>query len=180
VGRGPKGEGRRFNAEAQRAQPLGELLHVGSLSKALGVPVAFVAGPAEFIEYLRPTAGASAHSSPPAIPTVAAALAALEVHAAHGAALRLRLAARVRQFRAGLRAAGLPLQTAGLFPIQSLGLSTPQAVLAAGRALRWRGVWPVVQLHAPERPRGGVLRFIQDDIGGAVAAIVRVFSTRSV
>ena len=164
--------------------PPGELLHVGSLSKAFGVPVAFVAGPAEFIAYLRLTAGASAHSSPPAIPTIAAALAALEVHAARGDALRRRLAARVRQFRAGLAAAGVPPRTAGLFPIQALTLGTPRAVLAVGQALRCMGVWSVVQLHAPECPRGGVLRFIltalhgQDDIGEAVAAIARACATR--
>src|SRR5262249_45503603 len=64
------------------------VIHVGSFSKAFGVPIAFVAGPSRFIETLRKTAAAHIHSSPPAIPVIAAALSALRVNAAWGEKVR--------------------------------------------------------------------------------------------
>jgi len=48
-GRGGVGTPRHLNVAP------GNVAHVGSLSKAFGVPVAFVAGPAGFINYLRAT-----------------------------------------------------------------------------------------------------------------------------
>lgn len=138
----------------------GNVVHVGSLSKAFGVPVAFVAGANGFIDTLRAAASTHVHSSPPAIPTVAAALSALRVNSIHGETLRHTLAQRVAHFRAGLANAGLILPQYGLFPVQSLYFSTPRAAEVAGRALRRGGIWPVLQFQPPNHPSGGALRFV--------------------
>jgi 8-amino-7-oxononanoate synthase len=160
----------------------GRVVHVGSLSKALGVPLAFVAGPRAFVDYLRATAPTYTHSSPPALPVLAAALAALAVHAAEGDARRQTLAARVRYFRRALATAGLPPLTDTLFPIQTIGFATPLAARVVAASLRRQGVWPVLQLWPPERPQGGVLRFVltaqhaESDLDQAVAALARSLS----
>src|SRR5690606_9179419 len=95
------------------------IAYVSSLSKALGVPLAFVAGPAAFIDHLRSTSASVVHSSPPALPVIAAALATLLVHAECGDDLRRRLLANVRHFQHGAASLGLPLGTTTAFPIQS-------------------------------------------------------------
>lgn len=140
--------------------PPGNIVHVGSLSKGLGVPVAFAAGPARFIEYVQKSAASYSHSSPPAIPMLGAALAALRTHALLGEAQRRRLLRLVRRFRAGIAGIGAQLTSPGVFPIQTLTFPTPAAATAAGRYVRQRGVWPVLQLWPPEQPRGGALRFV--------------------
>lgn len=89
--------------------PAGRIVHVGSLSKAFGVPLAFVAGPAAFIDYLEANAGTFIHSSPPDLPSLAAALAALQVHARYGEQLRTRLAQSTARLRAGLHQQGINL-----------------------------------------------------------------------
>ncbi|MDQ3654919.1 MAG: pyridoxal phosphate-dependent aminotransferase family protein [Chloroflexota bacterium] len=159
----------------------GSVVHVGGLSKALGVPVAFVAGPWRFIEYLRLTAGAFVHSSPPATPILAAALAALRVHDQEGDDRRRRLVSLVRRFRGGLTCAGLVPEPASLFPVQSLCLPSAEAATSAAIALRRRGIWPLLQLAPPDQPSGGALRFVliavhePGDIDEAVGAIAQVW-----
>jgi 8-amino-7-oxononanoate synthase len=158
----------------------GNLVHVASLSKAFGVQVAFVAGPTGFIDYLRNTAASHTHSSPPALPMLAAALAALRVHAVCGDALRRRLALRVRRFRNGLAMAGVGLPSNRLFPIQTLTFATPEAAEVAARAMRRQGIWGVLQFNPPDHPAGGVVRFVlnashcETDIDAAVGAILRL------
>jgi 8-amino-7-oxononanoate synthase len=170
-GRGGGGTLRHLNVAP------GNIVHVGSLSKAFGVPVAFVAGPAGFINYLRATAATYIHSSPPAIPVLAAALGALRIHAICGETLRHRLANRVRRFRGGLASASLRLPANRLFPIQTLRFMTPRHAEAAARELRRMGVWAVLQLRPPDHPKGGVLRFVfsarhqEADIDEAIVAI---------
>jgi 8-amino-7-oxononanoate synthase len=158
----------------------GNILHVGSLSKAFGVSVAFVAGPASFIDYLHTAAASYTHSSPPALPVLAAALAALQVHTTQGDALRRRLAARARGFLAGLAGGGVNLPANRLFPIQTLPFASPQAAEAAARQLRRQGIWGVLQFNPPDHPAGGVVRFVLSaahrpaDIDAAVGAILRL------
>jgi 8-amino-7-oxononanoate synthase len=136
----------------------GRIIHVGSLSKALGLPVAFVAGPAGPILRLRAAAPAYTHCSPPALPVLAAALAALQAHERHGDALRQRLAGLVRRFQHGLIRLGLAPRPRALFPIQTLLFSSPGAAHAAARALRRRGILAVLQIGSNEHS-GAALRF---------------------
>lgn len=157
--------------------PVGNIVHVGSLSKAFGVPVAFVAGTRHFCDYLRATVGSYAHSSPPAIPIVAAALAALHVHAKYGELLRDRLVRRVRHFRANLAKAGITVASSSLFPIQTLCFPTPALTRYVGRELRQQGIWAVAQFNPPDCPSGGVLRFVitaQHTIDNIDAATERI------
>jgi 8-amino-7-oxononanoate synthase len=161
----------------------GSVVHVGGLAKAFGVPVAFVAGPERFIDHLRLTAGTFVHSSPPATPILAAALAALRVHDREGDDLRRHLVSLVRHFRNGLRRVGLEPEPASLFPIQSLRLPSGAAATIAASSLRRQGIWPVLQLAPPEQPGGGAIRFVLTalhqaaDIDEAVAAIARTWSS---
>jgi 8-amino-7-oxononanoate synthase len=170
-GRGGGGTPRHLNVAA------GNIVHVGSLSKAFGVPVAFVAGPTGFIDYLHATAPTYTHSSPPAIPMLVAALTALQVHAACGDTLRRRLASRVRRFRHSLTRVGVKLAPNRLFPMQSVRLATPRTAEAAGRELRRKGIWAVLQFRPAEHSAGAVLRFVltarheDRDIDEAIAAI---------
>lgn len=137
----------------------GALVHVGSLSKAFGVPLAFVAGPSRVIEQAEATASSFVHASPPAPPIVAAASAVLHVHAMLGAATRRRLLHRVLHFRAGLRGCGGFSLGPSMFPLQTLYFETPQAALVVACELRAHDIWPVVQLNPPDHPVGGALRF---------------------
>jgi len=133
----------------------GHVVHVGSLSKALGVPVAFVAGPAEPIAHLRVAAPTYTRCSPPALPV----LGALRVHARDGEALRQRLAGLIRRFQRGLHQLGRAPQTGTLFPIQTLLFPTPLAAQAVARALRRQGIWAILQIGSNEHSGGGGLRF---------------------
>lgn len=134
------------------------VLHVGSLSKAFGIPVAFIAGPAQVIRRLE-AAASFVHASPPAPPIVAAALAVLRVHALHGDQIRQRLLRRVVFFRDRVLRSGCSDPGSSLFPLQSLYVETVDQALAVGCALRAHDIWPVVQLNPPDRPHAGALRF---------------------
>jgi 8-amino-7-oxononanoate synthase len=159
----------------------GSIVHVGGLGKGFGVPVAFVAGPERFIDHVRLTVGTFVHSSPPATPILAAALAALQVHDREGDDLRRHLVALVRRFRNGLRRAGLEPEPASVFPIQSLRLPSSAMATIAASTLRRQGIWPLLQLASPEQPAGGAIRFVLTalhqtaDIDEAVAAIARTW-----
>jgi 8-amino-7-oxononanoate synthase len=156
----------------------GRIVHVGSLSKALGVPVAFVAGPGGLIAPVR-AAPTYTHASPPALPVLGAALAALQVHQHDGDTLRSRLAELVGRFQRGLRDLGWVPFPDTLFPIQALRFSTAQAAYAAARALRRHGIWAILQVGSPEHATGGVLRFAltalhqPEDIDLLIEAIMR-------
>lgn len=136
------------------------IAYVSSLSKAFSVPLAFVAGPSRFIEYLRLTAPSVTHSSPPALPVIAAARAALERHATCGDMLRQRLLHNVQRFRAGASRRKLPLTSDNLFPIQTIAFASSATAIASGQRLRQAGIWPVLALHPDDQPEGGVLRFV--------------------
>jgi 7-keto-8-aminopelargonate synthetase-like enzyme len=158
----------------------GNIAHVGGLSKAFGIPIAFVAGPASFISHLRSTARSFVHCSPPAPPLLAAALRALEVHSEDGDDLRWNLIRLVRRFRSHLRQAGVPLGTTSLFPIQSLHFPSRSSATRAAVALRRQGIWPVLQIDQYETPGEGALHFVitarhrPEDVDVAVEAISRI------
>ena len=163
----------------------GNIAYVASLSKAFGVPVAFVAGPASFVEYLRETADSVIHSSPPAAAVVHDALLRLERHAIYGDRLRQRLLALVRYFRRRACGLGLPVTTRTAFPVQSIGFSRPADAIAAGRWLRRSGVWPVLALDPGGHQCGAALRFVitaahhPDDIDAALDTLAAVRQPRS-
>ncbi len=153
------------------------MIHVGSLSKAFGVPLAFAAGSAVLIARLRDKAGSLQHSSPSAIPLTAAALAALRVHAVEGDVRRERLVTRVRSLRDGLARLGRPSATAGPFPVQSLRFPSGTAALALARRLRGAGIRVAPQLGPPDAPGGSALRFVvttdhvRDDLARLLSAL---------
>jgi 8-amino-7-oxononanoate synthase len=132
------------------------LAYASTLAKAFGAPLAFLAGPAGFIDYLRSAAFSHVHSSPPALPVVAAALAAVRLHAGQGDRLRRRLLRLVQLYRT---ATGQDEQTSCL-PLQSVYFDTPRQALAAGARLRREDIWPIVELRPEERPAGGAVRFL--------------------
>jgi 7-keto-8-aminopelargonate synthetase-like enzyme len=140
--------------------PSGNFIHVASLSKALGVPVAFAAGPAKFIDFLNRVSKSFVHNSQPALPIVAAAIGALRVNQAEGERLREQLAQRVKLFIHRFTQTGIQIAENGCFPIQSLYFPSPKDALHIGMALRENGVWPLLQISPINFPGGGVLCFV--------------------
>lgn len=129
----------------------------GTLTKSLGVPVAFVAGETALMRQVEVAARSFVHDSPPSIPNVAAACAALSVEAAEGCGLRARLRMLVDRFRDRARRSGVPLATDTLFPVQTvLVRGNPGAVM---RHVLSAGIRPALQAGPPDFPRGVVLRF---------------------
>jgi 8-amino-7-oxononanoate synthase len=138
----------------------GRLVQVSSLSKAFGAPLAVVAGPSGFVRRLRAEAGAMIHSSPPAIPTLAAAAVALVVNGREGDERRRHLARMVCHLRDGLARVDVPIATPGLFPIQSLHFASPRATFEVATHLRKHGIWCVADFAAIDNPGGGAIRFV--------------------
>jgi 7-keto-8-aminopelargonate synthetase-like enzyme len=175
---------------AHAGAPPGAIAHVGSLSKAFGVPVAFASGPHALVARLRHTAQSQIHASPPAIPMVASALAALQLNALSGNALRRRLLSRVRHFRRGV--AALPLLEVDRgprvtgnpdFPIQTLRFATGPAAAAFAARVRRTGIWPVLQISSRDEPFASTVRFVVTarhtlaSIDAALKAISAALST---
>lgn len=140
--------------------PAGNLVYVASLSKALGVPLAFAAGPATFIEFVNRVSKSFTHSSQPALPLVAAAMGALQVNKAEGDRLRKKLAQRVKQFIRGFQQADILTVGNGYFPIQSLYFQSSKDAWQTGVKLRRHGIWPLLQVSPIDIPTGGALRFV--------------------
>ena len=161
----------------QHIPPGRHLIYAASFSKAFGVPVAFAAGADDIISHLRQEAPSLVHSSPPAIPMVAAALAALREHAVSGNARRGRLRRNILYFRRQLNKAGMSL-AAGNFPIQTLPFADTKKAERMARHFRRSGVWSVLQYHSPDNRAGAVVRFILTavhsirDIETAITAIL--------
>lgn len=165
--------------------PPGYIVHVGSLSKAFGVPIAFVAGPEKILASLPSKASTFVHCSPPSISDLAAALAALQVHAEQGDYLRHCLLKRIRRFRDGLQNAGFGLSSKSLFPIQTIYFNCPETAVTMAHSLRKAGVWSLLQLYPLEFPSGGALWFVitvnhkEEDIDAAIKLIVGALGTIS-
>jgi 8-amino-7-oxononanoate synthase len=132
----------------------------GTLSKALGVPVSFIAGPVSLVRALESSAGAAIHSSPPSVPNTAAALEALRINKREGDQLRRRVAGLVFKFQRGLRAENISFSSNGIFPIQTIPFQSSARALQAAQFLRRCGIWPLLQLNPPDYPKGSVLRFM--------------------
>lgn len=94
---------------------------VSSLAKALGVPMAMLAGRALDVEQIREHSDVRVHCSPPSVPVLNAAACALKLNAESGDCLRSRLARRVARFRNCLKQLGLK-GNRSLFPMQRLHL----------------------------------------------------------
>jgi 8-amino-7-oxononanoate synthase len=155
----PYGRGGGGTARFLGVEP-GNILYAASLSKALGVPLAFAAGPSAFIDYLRTVTPAHEHSSPPALPLVHAALEALRLHARFGDRLRARLANNVRRFREGVARTGARLVESHLFPLQSVSFSGEISAEAVGSQLLQHGIWAVVQAPSKDHPEDETLLFV--------------------
>ncbi|KQX01811.1 hypothetical protein ASC94_04260 [Massilia sp. Root418] len=143
-----------------------------SLAKAFGAPLAVLAGSAPMLHMFEQRSLARVHASPPSVASVAAARRALRLNAACGGVLRLALWRRVRQFRAGLAAAGIACR-GGMFPVQVVPLPAGADGAALQAALRSDGVLALLQSH-----RGGAsLTFLlraghsAHDVARAVAAL---------
>jgi 8-amino-7-oxononanoate synthase len=155
----PYGHGGGGTPLAQNISP-GNIIHVASLSKALGVPLAFAAGPERFIYYLKRAAPSFVHSSQPALPVVAAAIGALHANKMEGDELRQRLARRVAQFIRGFQNLGIHIPVNECFPIQSLYFRSAKTALRTAMQLRKNGIWSLLQVAPLDFQSGGALRFV--------------------
>jgi 8-amino-7-oxononanoate synthase len=97
----------------------GDVIVVSSLAKAFGVPMAALAGSAEFVGRFEARSETQRHCSPPSAAEIHAAQRALALNETHGDHLRAQLAKRVRYFRSRLSAAGLSAD-GGIFPVQTI------------------------------------------------------------
>lgn len=152
-GRGGGGVARYFDLSVEK------LLVMGTLSKALGIPLAFVAGSEMLLRKTEAKSASFVHSSPPSLPNVAAGIAALRIAQQEGDDLRERVGQLVRRFQAKLRENSIPVLSYGLFPIQTIPFRTISLATEAGRNLRQRGIWSALQFSPPDQPEKGVLRF---------------------
>ncbi len=132
-------------------------LVVGTLGKALGSYGAYVCADAELCEYLLNTARSFVFSTAPPPPSVAAALAALELLEADPGQVE-RLNANAAAFRRALRDEGLPAGGAGT-QIVPLEVGDPDATMALCERLLEHGVF-AQGIRPPTVPEGSSrLRF---------------------
>lgn len=117
---------------------------VASLAKALGAPVAVLAGPRAKVARFENRSETRTHCSPPSMAAIAAARRALAINEGAGDALRARLARNVRHFATGLRRVG-HRSTGGTFPVQRLTSVSPTRAPAVHDALARVGVRAVLQ-----------------------------------
>jgi 8-amino-7-oxononanoate synthase len=102
------------------------LVGVCSLAKALGVPVAVLAGSGPMVRAFASRSATRQHSSPPSMAVLAAGIRAISINRRCGEDLRARLLDNIRRFRhllagVGLRPAG------GLMPVQTLSFGSEEA-----------------------------------------------------
>lgn len=161
---GPQGRGALAAAGLSGAQASPRVLYMGTLSKALGVAGAVLAGPERLVEWLlQKTRSYTYATAAPAL-LAEAARAGLRLAAGpEGEARRAHLAQQVQRLRralapegavgrAGASALGwhlLPSST----PIQPLVVGSNDAALALMAALRTRGLW-VPAIRPPTVPAG--------------------------
>jgi 8-amino-7-oxononanoate synthase len=154
-----------------------EVVVVASLAKAFGAPVAVIAGTRRIVRRFCESSETRVHTSPPSVAVITAAAAALDLNERDGDALRARLRALVRRFRAGVRDLGL-VSVGGLFPVQTvIGTLDPYAV--HGR-LRGEGVQALLRRRHGRACISFALtaRHRPEEIDRAVAALARAAATR--
>ncbi|WP_338868800.1 aminotransferase class I/II-fold pyridoxal phosphate-dependent enzyme [Myxococcus stipitatus] len=121
-----------------------DLVWCGSLAKALGVPMAAVAGDARWMARIEARGETRVHCSPPSVADLHAARRALLINRREGDVLRRALALRVAHFREQLRRAGLS-STGGLFPVQRMRIPLGVDSRRVHERLRRGGVRTVLQ-----------------------------------
>jgi 8-amino-7-oxononanoate synthase len=157
-----------------------DVIHMGTLGKALGAFGAFVAGPRPLIELLISKARPFIYTTalPPAV--AAAAVKAIEI-VERSAGLRERLWENAAHLREGLNAAGLDTFTSStqIIPILTGG---PATTMEASRKLFERGLF-IQGIRPPTVPQGtGRLRVTvtaahtTEEITGALTMIREVFA----
>lgn len=158
---GPQGRGALAAAGLTGPGASNRVLYMSTLSKAIGVAGAFVAGPDRLVEWLlQKTRSYTYATAAPALLAEAARAALRVVLGDEGEALRQRLHARIAQLRAGLApGADAALDAAGwrLMPsataIQPLVVGSAEAALALMAQLRELGLW-VPAIRPPTVPEG--------------------------
>ncbi|MGD9851859.1 MAG: 8-amino-7-oxononanoate synthase [Nitrospirales bacterium] len=149
-GTGVMGRTGRGTAEHFGIHP-GEIFHMGTLSKALGVSGGFIAGPKSLIDYLINTSRPFIFStaSPPAM--AAAAMAALHLVQIEPDR-RIRLWANRNYLYAGIQAMGFQL-TPTESPILPILLKDPERATLLSRALLQEGFF-IPAIRPPTVPKG--------------------------
>jgi len=121
-----------------------EVVMVCSMAKALGTPMAFVAGTRKLIRRYEMNGQTRVHSSPVSAADISAGDHALISNQHRGDTIRRRLAHLVKVFRSRLEPVGWrPL--GGLFPVQAFPVPRESDALALYAALLRLGVEPVLQ-----------------------------------
>jgi 8-amino-7-oxononanoate synthase len=145
---GPRGRGtlEHYELDSEEVPVL-----VGTLGKAIGTFGAFVAGSSGLIELLIQKARTYIYTTALPQPVAAATRAALRL-VDEESWRRERVLALTARFRAAAKQLDLPL-TASDTPIQPVILGTPEAALAAQKALWEAGFW-VVAIRPPTVPAG--------------------------
>jgi 8-amino-7-oxononanoate synthase len=132
-GRGGGGSMCRFLLDCERT------VTISSLAKAFGTPMAVLAGSERLVAAFERRSECKTHCSQPSAAHVAAASRALDINSGIGDRLRRRLASLVEYFRRCGRGRGLPL-CRGMFPVQSISLSSCTDLSRLQRQLRMRGI----------------------------------------
>lgn len=158
---GPQGRGALAAAGLTGAQASPRVLYMGTLSKAIGVAGAFVAGSETLIEWLlQKTRSYTYATAAPALLAEAVRAALRCVLGEDGDRRRAHLAGLIAQLRAGLapgRHAALDAAAWYLMPsdtpIQALVIGDNAAALAVMADLQRRGLW-VPAIRPPTVPQG--------------------------
>jgi len=145
---GPRGRGtlEHYELDSEEVPVL-----VGTLGKAIGTFGAFVAGSSELIELLIQKARTYIYTTALPQPVAAATRAALRL-VDEESWRRERVLALTARFRAAAKQLDLPVSASDT-PIQPVILGTPEAALAAQKALWEAGFW-VVAIRPPTVPAG--------------------------
>jgi len=144
---GPTGRGtaEHFNI------PPKDILHMGTLSKAIGVSGGFIAGPKDFTDYLMNTARPFIFSTAPPPAIAAASLTALHLMQTEPDR-RARLWANRDYLYKGLHAMGFQL-TQTESPILPILLQDPERALLMSRAMLQEGFF-IPAIRPPTVPKG--------------------------
>lgn len=151
-----------------------DVLLLTSFAKALGAPVAAIAGPAAIIERYTARADTPVHCSPASVAAVHALEHALAVNRSRGEWLRHRAACAVKRFRRGLLELEIEVDGA-LFPVQALPSLARAAAMDLHRHLLDAGVRAVAQSRAGGAEGRSLFvltaRTREADVDAALAAI---------
>ncbi len=131
---------------------------VASTAKALGVPLAVVAGPRSLLQAVRSGPHVE-QRTPPALPMVRALGAVLDLDEREGEARRGRLLSHVQLLQSALAHAGLPAADGWLHPVISLRFADPTLASRLREALFGAGMLATSVSRPANLPTGSVLRF---------------------